>query len=552
MDTRTDRLMLMTESIKACHTPFHLPFASYAIHCTCMRAAQDNPYLCYLIIRQMKITVKLLCALLCVALLSGCHTNSQKNKVTAQSPIDTGLIKSVKSMHEDLAILWSAIQEMHPGYGIYTDSDSMQDLYKKTYAAIQTPLTESQFITAIYPFVCGLRCGHTQIKHSEGFKPPVTPQTAQLPFKVLARDHRAWITTHRTDQLDTGDEIISVNNVPVKTIIDHGYDLYGDDGYNETFKELFLSEYDGFEDVCNRYYHWQAHYQLKLLTASGTVKTVQIQESKLVTPAISPAQIVDNYADWITEKSIPDSRLRFLDNASVALLQSPPFAYADTVVFKDAFKLIQQKRTKTLILDMRQNSGGDIRVATQLLSYLADAPFRIVKDVKSRLPNPALNSFARYFDTSITQGFLSGFRPDHKEGAWYHITSKPAFGNLYGPFALEKANHFDGKLIVLIGGATFSSGTLLTAALKAQRKGVIFIGRETAGSEEGCNGVTLQKLTLPNTKIVVDFPWMRVISMAKNALPGRGIMPDYPVNYSPNDIVTQNDLDLKKALSIMN
>ncbi len=455
-------------------------------------------------------------------------------------------------MHGDLAILWSAIQEMHPGYGIYTARDSIQEMYNRTYAAIETPLTESGFITAIYPFLCSLRCGHTQIKHSEGFSPTITPQTARLPFKVLVQDHRVWITTHQTNLLHTGDEIISVNNVPARTIVGRGYDLYGDDGYNETFKELFLSEYDGFEDVCNKLYHWQAPFLLKLRTTAGMVRTVQVKQTKGGVPSDPPVQEVDNYAGWTTEKSIPDSRLRFLENGSVALLQSPPFAYADTTIFSDAFKLIHQKRTKTLILDMRQNTGGDIRVATQLLSYLADTPFQIVKDVKSRLPNPALNSFAKYFDASITQGFVSGFSPAYKEGTWYHIEPKPAFGNLYGPFALDKADHFNGKLLVLISGATFSSGALLTAALKAQRKGVIFIGRETAGSEEGCNGVTLQKLTLPNTKIVIDFPWMRVISMAKRPVPGRGLMPDYPVKYSPNDIVTKNDLDLKKALGLVN
>lgn len=503
-------------------------------------------------IRQMKVTVKLGCALLVLAMLIGCNTNPQKGKVPSESSVDTGSIKSVESMRNDLAILWSAIQEMHPGYGIYTTTDDMRDLYSKTYAAIQTPLTESQFITAICPFLCGLRCGHTQIRHSEGYKRSIPSQTAQLPFKVLVRNHRAWITTHQTNQLHTGDEIVSVNNVPAKTIINRGYDFYGDDGYNETFKELFLSQYDGFEDVCNKYYHWHAPYQLTLRTISGAVRTVQIQDIGRGIPINPAAKEVDNYAGWITEKSIPDSRLRFLGNAPVALLQSPPFAYADTVLFKNAFKLIHQKRVKTLILDIRQNTGGDIRVATQLLSYLADTPFQIVKDVKSRLPNPALNSFAKYFDRSTAQGFLLGFRPDHKEGDWYHIEPKPAFGNLYGPFALDKADHFKGKLLVLISGATFSSGALFAAALKAQRKGVIFIGRETAGSEEGCNGVTLQKLTLPATKIVVDFPLMRVVSMAKKPVPGRGIMPNYPVNYSPNDIVTQNDLDLKKAVNIIN
>ena len=450
-------------------------------------------------------------------------------------------------MQEDLAILWSAIKEMHPGYGIYTSADSLQIAYNKAYAAIQTPLTEDGFIIAIAPFVYSLRCGHTQIKHSENYKPPFVPQAAHLPFEVLVRNYRAWITTHKTDQLNTGDEIISVNNVPVETIIDHGYNFYGDDGYNETFKELFLSEYDVFEDVCNKYYHWQAPYELKVRTDSGEVKTVQVTETK----SNVPVSKVDNYADWATDKNIPDARLRFLNKTSVAIFQSTPFAYADTVVFKDAFKLIHQKGIKTLILDLRHNSGGDVRVATQLLSYLADSTFGIVKDVKSRLPDPAQNNFSRYFDTSVTQGFITGFKPDYKEGSWYHIEAKPAFGNLYGPFPINKEHHFNGKLLVLIDGATFSSGALLTAAIKAQRKGVIFIGRETAGSEEGCNGVTIPKLTLPNTKIVVDFPWMRVVSMAKDPSFGRGIMPDYPVDYTPNDIFTQNDPDLKKALSMI-
>jgi hypothetical protein len=487
----------------------------------------------------------LLIMVLGIIMLFACNNNRQESKGFNQLPTDTSTIKSVKSMQDDLAILWGAIKEMHPGYGFYTPIDSLQTSYDKTYAAIQTPLTEDQFITAIYPFLCGLRCGHTQIRHSESYK---RIEGAHLPFEVLVRNHRAWITTHKTDELNTGDEIISVNDVPVETIINHGYELYGDDGYNETFKELFLSEYDGFEDVCTKYYHWQEPYQLKIRTDSGLVKTVQVKSNSSAGASIPK---VDNYAGWTTDKIIPDARLRFLNKGPVALFQSTPFAYADTVVFKDAFKLIHQKGIKTLILDLRHNSGGDIRVATQLLSYLADSSFGIIKDVKSRLPDPAQNSFSKYFDTSITQGFITGFKPDHKEGTWYHIESTPAFGNLYGPFPLNKEYHFNGKLLVLIDGATFSSGAILTAAIKAQRKGVIFIGRETAGSEEGCNGVTIQKLTLPNTKIVVDFPWMRVISMAKNPSVGRGIMPDYPVDYSPNDIVTQNDLDLKKALSLI-
>ena len=499
----------------------------------------------------MKIADSLLLSVLSIVILSGCNGNPKMNNVSDQPSIDSGILKSVKSMHDDLFILWSAIKEMHPGYGIYTTTDSLEKAYSKTYAAIQAPLTETQFITIIYPFLCNLRCGHTQIKHSEGYKLPTNLRTPHLPFKVLVQNHRVWVTNHQTVLLHTGNEIISINDIPVSTIINHGYESYCGDGYNETFKELFLSEYDGFEDVCNNYYHWPGHYQLKFRTNSGEVKTIQVSGSKRDVPDSSPAQKIDNYTNWTAIKNISDSRLLFLKNASVALFKSTPFEYEDTLVFNETFKQIREKGIKTLILDIRHNSGGDLRVATRLLSYLADSSFKIVKDVKSRSSNPGINKFTRYFDTLVTRGFMTGFEPTYQEGSWYHVVAKPAFGNLYGPFPLNKTNHFNGKLIILIDGATFSSGALFAAAIKVQRKGVIFVGRETAGAEEGCNGVTLQKLTLPNTQIIVDFPWMRVVSMALHPVLGHGVMPDYPVNYTPNDIVTQNDRDLKKALSII-
>jgi len=349
--------------------------------------------------------------------------------------------------------------------------------------------------------------------------------------------------------MNTGDEIISINGVPVSAIIDHGYDLYCGDGYNETFKELFLSEYDGFEDACNKYYHWTGPYRIELFTTGGVTDHITANPAEKSDFASRASQKkVNNFSNWVVSPAIPEDRLRFLKDSQIAMLKIPPFAYTDTGIYKVAFKTIKEKGIKYLILDMRHNTGGDIRVATQLLSYLADVPYNIINEVKSRLPNLPLNHFATYFDTSITSNFNLGFKSGSRENEWYHIDVTSAFGRLYGPFPLAKEAHFDGYLLVLIDGATFSSGAIFTAALKTQRKNVKFIGRETAGSEEGCNGMTIQELTLPNTKIVVNFPWMRVVSVAKDPVPGHGIMPDFYIDYGPEDVVTDNDLDLKKAL----
>ena len=481
-----------------------------------------------------------------VFLITNCKT-SIDNKVVKPDTVTQKI--AVKGMHDDLSVLWSAIKELHPGYGIYTPPDTLQKAFNKTYNSINTPLCESEFIDCIYPFLCQLKCGHTQIEHSVGYKP--VSSAPHLPFEVLVKHHRAWITTSQIRELATGDEIIKMNNTPVSEIIGHGYDLYCGDGYNETFKELFLSEYDGFEDACSKYYHWTGPYQITLRTEQGELKTTSVNPLTGNSSQIQTIKPVDNDVNWTEAKNTGRLPLRFLNNSSTALFTVKTFEYGDTLIYKEAFKQIHQKGIKNLIIDMRHNTGGDIRIAIQLLSYLADAPYNIINDAKSRIPNPAMNHFAKYFDTSRTAGFNLGFQPGNKEGAWYHINTKPSFGSVYGPLPLSKTSHFNGNLFVLIDGATFSSGALFTSALKAQRRNTKFIGRETAGAEEGCNGMTIQKLTLPDTKIIISFPWMRVVSAAKKSTFGHGTIPDNEVDYSPEDIVSKRDRDLEKALSLM-
>ncbi|QEC77146.1 S41 family peptidase [Mucilaginibacter ginsenosidivorax] len=455
---------------------------------------------------------------------------------------------TVKNMQADMGVLWAAIKEMHPAYGIYTPPDSLQVAYNQAYSAINRPLSETEFISSVYPFLCRLKCGHTQLRHSEGYKKTAADKEPRLPFEVLVRDHRAWITTHQNELLNTGDEVLSINNIPVTQIINHGADLYCADGDGQTFKELFLSEYDGFEDACYKYYRWKGPYHLNIKTQAG-VKNLVLDTAG--NPSITPPKPVDNFAGWTEAKNTGNLPLLFLKNKSTAYFKATTFRYGDTTLYQEVFKQIHQQGTKNLVLDLRHNTGGDIRIAMQLLAYLADGPFHIVKEIKSRIPDPSVNSFEKYFDTTRTASFKSGFEPGNKAGSWYHIGVKPVFGKLYGALPLAKANHYSGNLLVLIDGATFSSAALFTAALKSQCKNATFIGRETAGAEEGCNGGTLQHLTLPNTHIIVEFPWMRLDAFTKNPVHARGIIPKYTVLYTPLDVVTKNDPDLVKALSLI-
>jgi len=458
----------------------------------------------------------------------------------------------VKSMQEDLSILWSSIQEIHPAYGLYTSKDSLLQVYKRTVLLLTKPMSENEFIATIYPFISALKCGHTQLKHSENYAPSAADKMPHLPFQVLVSNGKAWVTTHQVKELKTADELLTINNVPVAEIIQHGGDLYATDGNNETFKELFLSEYDGFEDACNKYYHWRPPYNITLRTAGGEVKKLLIDTVPSATPQAEPVNEADNYKGWSVSSKTDYLPLRFFKNGSIACFEVHSYQYTDTAIFAKAFEEIHTKGVKNLIIDLRHNVGGDIRIGAKLLTYLADTPFQMVGDVWTSTPNPAKNRFAQYFDTARTESFYQSFKPTGvvKDGHYGH-DFQPAFGKLLGKTALDKANHYNGNLFVLIDGATFSAGAHSAAAIKQYCKKARFIGRETAGGSEGCSGGTLQHLTLPNTGIVVEFPWLRLVSVLKDPVYGHGVMPAYVVAYLPEDVITKKDADLEKVLSLI-
>lgn len=489
--------------------------------------------------KRLFIPLYFLCTTACF--FTACHPDTGHTTATGDS------VLSVAAMQSDAALLWTALQDIHPGYALYTSPDSMALYYQQLRASLNAPMTEAAYIAKLYPFLCYLGCGHTQIKHSAHYHPSGTG--FHLPFEVLVQQQQAWITTRRTAKLATGDEVIRMNGVPVAEIIAHGSELYCGDGYVRSFKELYLSEYDGFEDACNTVYHWQPPYQLTLKSADGTMKEVTLTAADTtLKEKVTPE---DKYAGLEKVDSTGYLGLYLAPGQQVALLEVPVLAYTDTLAFEKCFAQIANAHTTHLVLDMRHNGGGDLRIAMKLLSYLADKDFNIIQDLYARLPDPSAHKLGANFDSALTENFKASVTPAGLVDGHYHMNVLPAFGQLYGPLPVAKKDRFQGELIVLTDGATFSSAALFISALKAQRTHTTFVGRETAGTAEGCNGFSQQELTLPATGVKVEFPWLRVVAMGTPAQKGRGNMPDSPVRYTPADVVAGKDLDLDKARRII-
>ena len=76
------------------------------------------------------------------------------------------------------------------------------------------------------------------------------------------------------------------------------------------------------------------------------------------------------------------------------------------------------------------------------------------------------------------------------------------------------SNNYKNNLYVLINGATGSAASIFATLIRVNRKDAVFVGEECGGDMEGPVSGSGSDITLPNTKIRVDIPWIkRVVNL---------------------------------------
>ena len=167
-----------------------------------------------------------------------------------------------------------------------------------------------------------------------------------------------------------------------------------------------------------------------------------------------------------------------------------------------AFADIRQRRVASLILDLRDNGGGDPSCAESVFSHLIDRP-------------------APYFSSDT-----------------------PQYPDLTRPLA-PAMNRFAGRLFVLINGGCFSSTGHLCALLKYHQRG-FFVGEETGGSY-ACTDAS-QTTTLTRSKLRFRHS-TTAFKAAVSGLPaGRGTTPDDLVAPTIDDEIQHRDAVMTRAL----
>ncbi len=460
---------------------------------------------------------------------------------TASMPTDYGAPKFTQAaLQEDYALLRRALEEVHPALYRFTDSTAMTNLLDGIDKRISHEMTEREFWTLISPILGAVDCGHTRFYPSKNYRAHFRDHAKTFPFDVaIVADHLYIAKNLSADStIAVGTEIVSINKLSVHKMLPQFLSRTWADGHNLTMRHRIL------EQVFHIWYN--------LILGDADAFTIQViapgmsKKRNLKVPAID---VIDRQN--ITLRRYPESTqqealaLKLLDGPStVAALSVKTFETAalermgiDFEHFLDsAFAVIRDRQVKKLVIDIRDNNGGDPALVRKLYAHIAMRPFPLLHHAAFKVDRPVT-----YLDAETLDFYKF---EDDSLGRHLWIDAEHDW---YGSYAPSR-DHFDGAVYVLINGGSFSAAGFFGSLVHSAQRGT-FIGVE-AGGGSSCNDCHAT-IILPHTQIRAEIPRC-TFSMIIPGLQddGHRVMPDYLVTPTVADLIAGRDAALEFALGL--
>lgn len=406
---------------------------------------------------------------------------------------------SRKEAQDDLLWLKEAIEKIHPAFGIYFTQAASDSLYRVLVSDLDDTVSYTTLYRKVSILTAAVKCGHTAVLTSnpfEGYDEGYieTEIRGDKIFILKSPDHN--------DSLN-GYEVVSINNIAPKRLFSELTEYFPLDGYTESSRQIWFEKYGlGYA---------QMHFN------TDTLSILLVHPTRLDSVWLLPE------TDFYQTHNYPVYRDAMYAGKSQAFWDKPvpwlrldEFEGKDRDFYEDVFYFLKASASDTLVIDLRGNSGGSLGQTTQLLSYLANRKYGT--DFYMR-KSPARDFFKysenpRAFSTTLLiYNYIRLF----------NRASKRHWKFRFSPL---KRNHFDGKIIILQDGLSFSASSILATALAGQPNVEVW-GEESGGFAFGCFAAQFLSVETPYSGISIRFPLFRIDVLNAEGESGRGVMPDY-------------------------
>lgn len=387
-------------------------------------------------------------------------------------------------------------------------------------------MTQKEFWLLFAPLVSAIEDSHTVIADPRFFIKAESDTTKYFPIKTVYIDGKIVVQNSFADEkIERGAVITAINGVSAEKILkklsEHRFGVE-----RERIETAAQWLWVGAAEVFGRPEKFVVSF------ADGNKKSINGLAITEIIKRENAARAANSSA---TTNSAP-LELKFLGN-TVAYLKSTTFSfdlekYKD--LLKDVFTRIKTSGAKKLIIDVRENSGGN--------SQLGDALIDMFNSKTYRHYSMQWKRSAQYVEELKRRKIPV---PDNYEG----LRPGEILSN-ESPVINPGGNplRFEGRVYVLSSKDTFSSGQMFLAVVKGNALAKI-IGEET--SEPACSFGEMLFFNLPNSRLRTSLSvkyWMPP-GGCKGA---SGVVPDVLVKRPVTDYVTGKDTILEETLKITN
>lgn len=486
--------------------------------------------------------------LLFLLLFIGLVVNGQKT-----SKVESKKNFVPKELHEDFLIFRKALETTYPSLYRFTDSLNITRYLDGQLRLLDQRMTELEFYKVI-----ALSCARANDEHliptpSKEYYQSLKNSNHYFPFSLKIIDRRLYVSKafKTPNTISIGTEILSINGRSSEEILNILLPTIPSDGYIQTFNIRHLEDYSmtqnenlfdlnypifiGRQDSLNiEFIHPSNRSEKKILTVFG----------------LNYSEYKEFYEERIEYKAPLEFKylkndIAYLRVSSFLKWHRNDFNQDFYSLYDSIFKELNQKGTKDLILDLRNNEGGD-GTGEKLLTHLVTKPYKHYEFIEEKFTGyPSVVDYLEngkdlfFIDSIVYRTNLGMYRLKKEYYNYNHL--------LYEQKPNE--NNYRGRLYVLINGASGSMASVVSTFLKDNDRAV-FIGEESGGTMEGNTSLAYARLVLPNTKIRVEIPLTKTVHHV-DFIKGRGVFPDYYITPKIEDILNGIDAELNFTLNLI-
>lgn len=434
----------------------------------------------------------------------------------------------------DLHYMDSAFRTGHPSNLAFDQKLDFRPTIKEVTATLPETLSKIQFENAVRKVLMEVKCLHTSYSGWSDKSVNTTNQNGFFPFFVFTNGEKIWVNQKVQDSLpsslEIGDEIISINGHHADSVLAILMNCHPDDGTGRQINKFIVNNF--FPDFLTKYIPTDSVYRVVTRNHLGVVDTTVVQAC-----AYQPKVEVDknvivqgNQAYYSVLKD------------SLGYLRIKSFQAGENSFYEKVFQQLADSKIQRLVLDLRNNGGGNLYSCKDLLSYLLPDTSQFTMTYPNQNMRPFLPGKNRR--KLKTQNFILR---NVKSDAYEKTTDAKVFTQKIIP---NLALGFTGELYVLTNEVTASGASFVASFTRHHRKSTL-LGQTTAGGEYWLNAApgNYPLVKLPESGILIQTSTHH-IRFDYPATHFNGITPDILLEYDATTF-GQRDLELEKIYELI-